>query len=42
MRHNGFFGQLEAGKYWVTTAIYFAGTLVSNYPPVELQIVVCD
>jgi len=42
MRQDGFFGQLEAGKYWVATEEYFMGFLDFEFPPVEIQIVTCD
>jgi hypothetical protein len=41
-RHEGFLGQFEAGKYWVTTNQFFDGYLVAALPPVELNIVPCD
>ena len=41
-RHEGFLGQLEAGKYWVTTNQFFDGALFWALPPVQLEIVPCD
>lgn len=41
-RHEAFFGQFDAGTYWVTTEQFFDGWPLPNLPPVELKIKSCD
>jgi len=41
-RHEAFFGQFEAGTYWVTTEQFFDGWPFPALPPVELNIINCD
>jgi hypothetical protein len=41
-RHEAFFGQFEAGTYWVTTEQFFDGWPLPALPPVELKINQCD
>lgn len=41
-RHEAFFGQFEAGTYWVTTEQFFDGWPLAALPPVEVKINQCD
>jgi len=41
-RHEAFFGQFEAGTYWVTTEQFFDGGPLPALPPVEVKINQCD
>jgi hypothetical protein len=41
-RHEGFIGQLDAGKYWVALRQFYGPFPLPSLPPVEVNIVQCD